>query len=87
MKYLQLALKVCEGCGTLWLRQHDEASVYCAACTLQLSRLPIIRTRHAGGRPACALRTRRARQPETVAHTRRCNGVSTRSAAKVGGAE
>ena len=56
MKYVHLELKVCEGCGVLWLRRkHNEdtakgASVYCYPCLQRLSCFPPS-GRHAGGRP------------------------------------
>jgi hypothetical protein len=52
MNYLRLTLKVCEGCGTLWLRRVSIDSVYCATCARQLSAFPSARGKHAGGRPS-----------------------------------
>jgi hypothetical protein len=51
MNYLRLTLKVCEGCGALWLRRSIDG-VYCAPCVRQLSYFPSARGKHAGGRPS-----------------------------------
>ena len=68
MKHLLLELKVCEGCGMLWLRrketqnQHADGN-YCPSCVQRLSSFPV-RGKHAGGRPrseAPRSRTRRNR--------------------------
>lgn len=59
MKYLRMDLKVCEGCGTLWLRRtnptgtnpHSAArGVYCRACATRLADFPMPRGKHPGGR-------------------------------------
>jgi hypothetical protein len=50
MMYLRLELKVCEGCGALWLRSEQRTSVYCTTCSTRLSEFPV-RRKHAGGRP------------------------------------
>jgi hypothetical protein len=34
-------LKVCEGCGALWLRAGAFAGVYCRGCRLKLEELPV----------------------------------------------
>ena len=70
MKYLRLELKVCEGCGTLWLRGELEPSVYCTACTTRLASFPPTRGKHGGGRPrtACTPRCR-------ASYTRHTDGV------------
>lgn len=39
MTYLQLQLKVCEGCGALWLRTHGRTDIYCFSC--ESKHLPI----------------------------------------------
>lgn len=54
MKYLRLELKVCEGCGALWLRTGVWDGVYCSLCALQLSDFPLPKGKHAGGRPPLA---------------------------------
>jgi hypothetical protein len=51
MKYLRLELKVCEGCGALWLRSELVDGVYCRACSCHLSNFPAAKEKHAGGRP------------------------------------
>ncbi|HEX9202178.1 MAG TPA: hypothetical protein VF865_21650 [Acidobacteriaceae bacterium] len=68
MKYLRLELKVCEGCGVLWLRMVN-GGAYCAACSLQLSNFPAPKGKRAGGRP------RLARSSATFATHRRPAGV------------
>jgi hypothetical protein len=49
MNYLRVDLKVCEGCGVLWLRTEVDG-VYCRGCARRLSEFPAPRKRHAGGR-------------------------------------
>lgn len=51
MTYLSLTLKVCEGCGSLWLRAHAGLEVYCAVCTHRLKDFPDPKTRRKLGRP------------------------------------
>lgn len=50
MMYLRLELKVCEGCGALWLRSQPKNTVYCKHCAVRLASFPA-RRKHAGGRP------------------------------------
>jgi predicted amidophosphoribosyltransferase len=50
MNDLRLVLKVCEGCGALWLRTQAAESVYCRRCAEHLAHFPAPRGRHAGGR-------------------------------------
>ena len=50
MKYLRVNLKVCEGCGALWLRKDAAAEVYCRGCSKRLAEFPAPRGKHAGGR-------------------------------------
>lgn len=50
MNYLPLDLKVCEGCGALWLRMGSADGIYCRGCVRHLARFPEPRTKHAGGR-------------------------------------
>jgi len=51
MKYLHVELKICEGCGALWLRGGQMDGVYCTECVMHLSSFPAARAKHAGGRP------------------------------------
>jgi hypothetical protein len=44
MKDFRVELKVCEGCGALWLRAADRGA-YCRGCTLRLADLPMQRVR------------------------------------------
>jgi len=46
-----LHLKICEGCGRLWLRNHTVSEVYCRQCTVHFSDFPAPRSRRAKGRP------------------------------------
>ncbi len=50
MRYLLRELKVCEGCGTLWVRTNAADGVYCQGCSARLRDFPAPRGRHAGGR-------------------------------------
>ncbi len=50
MNYLRMDLKVCEGCGALWLRMGGTDGVYCRGCVKKLADFPAPRGRHAGGR-------------------------------------
>ena len=43
-------LKVCEGCGTLWIRAR-EAGVYCRGCALWLSEFPAVFQGRRGRKP------------------------------------
>ncbi len=51
MTYQCVTLKVCEGCGTLWIRKQATAGVYCAPCTDVLQHFPDPKTRLRPGRP------------------------------------
>ena len=76
MKYLRVELKVCEGCGALWLRQPEVNNVYCTLCHLQLSSFPEPRAMHPGGRPSTGRPRRRARVPGScVSRTNPKGGV------------
>jgi hypothetical protein len=50
MNYLRLEVKVCEGCGVLWLRRTTDG-VYCTTCFTRLASFPAATGSHAGGRP------------------------------------
>ena len=64
MKYLHVELKVCEGCGVLWLRPQASQQVYCTSCSSRLSQFPQPRPIHAGGRPRRGTRVVRRCQGE-----------------------
>ena len=49
MKHFCVELKVCEGCGGLWLRARNHG-VYCRKCALLLSEFPAPRQRSRAGR-------------------------------------
>lgn len=51
MNVLLLELKVCEGCGVLWLRTGTKDGVYCALCARRLSGFPAATGKRGGGRP------------------------------------
>jgi hypothetical protein len=48
--YLRIFLKVCEGCGVLWLRAQDCPEIYCPGCARKLRALPSIRPSRRPGR-------------------------------------
>jgi hypothetical protein len=37
---LRLELKVCEGCGGLWVRRQGRSNPYCVGCSQRLSDFP-----------------------------------------------
>jgi hypothetical protein len=45
MNYLRMELKVCEGCGALWLRTETADGVYCRTCRGRLSAFPVAKGR------------------------------------------
>ena len=51
MTYLKMTLKVCEGCGNLWLRGQAGTTVYCQRCAEMLKNFPDPKTRRRPGRP------------------------------------
>ncbi|HEY4381220.1 MAG TPA: hypothetical protein VGN01_12795 [Acidobacteriaceae bacterium] len=59
MKHLCLELKVCEGCGVLWLRRELEKEIYCNPCAIRLADFPPVRMKRGGGRPRTSTRIRR----------------------------
>lgn len=48
---LRVHLKVCEGCGCLWLRAQDQNKVYCCHCESRLREFPSPESRKRRGRP------------------------------------
>ena len=56
MKVLRLELKVCEGCGVLWIRSEIKNGVYCTICLKRLEDFPEPAGKRAGGRPRTSLR-------------------------------
>lgn len=50
MMYLRIFLKVCEGCGSLWLRAQDCPEVYCPGCSVKMRALPRARRSRRPGR-------------------------------------
>lgn len=47
MNYSLMNLKVCEGCGALWLRTCALDGVYCRSCRARFSEFPVARGRRA----------------------------------------
>ena len=47
MNDLYMDLKVCEGCGALWLRAGVLSGVYCRGCRATLAEFPVARGRRA----------------------------------------
>lgn len=54
MMHLRLELKICEGCGALWLRTGVSDGPYCARCKGRLAGFPAARGKRGGGRPRLA---------------------------------
>ncbi len=50
MNYLRMDLKVCEGCGALWLRMCVRKDVYCRSCAAKLADFPAPRQSRSGGK-------------------------------------
>jgi len=42
MKDLRVNLKICEGCGALWLRAEAAGGVYCSHCAPVLAEFPSV---------------------------------------------
>ena len=56
MTIVRVELKVCEGCGALWVRPTG-SGVYCRGCTKYLAEFPAPRgKRRAGRKPRCEKR-------------------------------
>ena len=45
MMQVKMDLKVCEGCGGLWVRNGGEPGVYCRHCTMILAEFPAPRAK------------------------------------------
>lgn len=67
MNYLRMDLKVCEGCGALWLRMSITKDVYCRGCAARLAEFPAPRPRRGGGRRTRLTRTNGCAAVTTVA--------------------
>ena len=50
--FLQVQLKVCEGCGSLWFRAQNWNEVYCGGCRKRLEAFPSPGSRKKRGRPS-----------------------------------
>ncbi len=55
MKDLHVELKICEGCGALWLRAVSQGS-YCRGCATWMSDCPVQRVGKRRGRKPRAVR-------------------------------
>ena len=66
MGYVRMDLKVCEGCGALWLRAGATEGVYCRACTRKLAEFPAPRRRRQA-RTRVGLQRCKAQQAERLA--------------------
>jgi hypothetical protein len=66
MKEFRVELKVCEGCGGLWLRarEHKSSGAYCNSCVRWLAEFPAPKRGNARGEAQ-----RRRRQRNRVAKT------------------
>jgi hypothetical protein len=62
MNDLHMDLKVCEGCGALWLRAASVDGVYCRPCRVRLAEFPAAR----GLRPRRGPRRRRTIPTDTL---------------------
>lgn len=52
MEFARIQLKICEACGCLWYRAHNQSGVYCAGCAAKLKEFPPVESRHRRpGRP------------------------------------
>jgi len=41
MRDITLELKICEGCGSLWVRHYGQEQPYCAGCKRKLADFPL----------------------------------------------
>jgi hypothetical protein len=73
MKYLRVELKICEGCGALWLRTGVENGVYCTECVVRMAGFPPPTGKRPGGRPPTGRPRRRPHLPGCCS-IRRCSG-------------
>ncbi len=55
--YMLLNLKVCEGCGSLWLRVQEFNDVYCSVCRERLREFPKPRKTRKGRPRFCSAKT------------------------------
>lgn len=76
MNRLKIDVKVCEGCGTLWLRAGGLGGVYCRGCAGQMAEFPAPRGRHAGGRKRRATGVGCGPQLVQKMAVRTCRGVA-----------
>lgn len=79
MNGLKIDLKVCEGCGALWLRTAGLSGVYCSGCAGEMAQFPNPRGRHAGGRRRM-LSGQRGGLELLKTKIVRCNGASSGAA-------
>lgn len=65
--FLQVQLKVCEGCGNLWFRAQNQDEVYCAVCSRKLAAFPRPGSRKKRGRPSSRTLTRHTSAQQAMA--------------------
>ena len=82
MKYVHLDLKVCEGCGTLWLRTTGSDCNYCSGCTSRFAGFPSPAAKRGGGRPRTRTISRAASR--TIAFRRGCASAAARATTQAG---
>jgi hypothetical protein len=90
MDYLRVFLKICEGCGVLWLRSGDLDGVYCRKCSAVLSDFPAphagkCRNRRAAVLPGATKRRSRCRSTEGSVRATASVNLPARSARCTGG--
>jgi hypothetical protein len=56
MNESHMHLKICEGCGRLWLRSMEMSGVYCLRCSVHLAQFPSPHKIRKAGRPHKASR-------------------------------
>ena len=75
MKYLRVEMKICEGCGALWLRGGAGDGVYCSECVVRIAGFPPTSGKRPGGRPSTGRPRRRPRVIGCSAGRSRSGGV------------
>lgn len=75
MRYLRVEVKICEGCGALWLRNVVSDGVYCSECVVRLAAFPLATGKRPGGRPSTGRPRRRLRVLGCCVGHRRTGGA------------
>ena len=50
MHFVAMELKICEGCGALWVRRAAVTDVYCSHCTKKFAQFPLAGAERRAGR-------------------------------------